>query len=495
MQYTPVIPPVPGPQGGPSSPGHPPVVPFSPPSQPASAPAWSPQPQYMSPYVGPNMYGGAPGSYFIPPVALPSQSGANPPVAPVGASGIHPDWTGFPAGSMSGSPYTHPASPGSHPQTPYMAPPTTYNAFNQQLPHGFGGPHQGMPGMWMPPMTYTPFAMPGQMPGGMPPGMPPGMHPGMHPGIHPGMAGAWGTPFPAPGAGGLPPQAGQAPPQVPAQTGNAPQPPRPLRPQDAIEFDKVDRFAEGPHYGPVLDPMLIKKVKAKMLLNPLLMPPPEEETRDYIKWNMLFSTAQCQRSSDPAHRSWARGRSAPATWPRVTSLRLISASIPWPIEITASDSSLGVTCGDVIEGIQSYMNGRVAQSHYDFATETQKRILSEAFYFNRSTAHGVPGGRLPQTLLRFDWLGQDTMFGGIVADDAYVKEVCGALLPCIFVLQCRRRYPMTEQEIEEQERREAEADARSQSRRRARSRATSRATSRAPSRGSSRPPEDDENDE
>ena len=243
--------------------------------------------------------------------------------------------------------------------------------------------------------------------------------------------------------------------------------------------------------GPVLTPIMVKKVRARPELNPLLMSPPEEGGHDYIKWNMLFPTAQCQRSSDPAHRSWSNGRHAPATWPRVTSLRLVSRAIPTPIEVAATNTELGVTCGDVIEAICTYMNGRLTQSQYSTASEAQQRVLSEAYYHNRSTAQGVPGGRLPQTLLRFDWLGYDTMYGGCETNEQLVRELCGGLLPCVFELKTMRRYPMTEQEIQDQARREAEADSR-RSRSRRRSRATSRATSVATSRVPSEQTEDED---
>ncbi len=94
------------------------------------------------------------------------------------------------------------------------------------------------------------------------------------------------------------------------------------------------------------------------------------------------------------------------------------------------------------------------------------------------------------TLLRCDWLGQHTMFGGIVEDKRYVKELCGGGdLPCTFELKYVQRYPMTAEEIREHEAREAEAEAHQQrSSRRTHSRATSRATYRASTRPPSRAP-------
>lgn len=235
--------------------------------------------------------------------------------------------------------------------------------------------------------------------------------------------------------------------------------------------------------------MLVHRMKAKMEVNPLIMPPTDALDRDYLKWNMLFPTGNCQRSSDRPGRSWHHGRNAPATWPRVTNIRLISRSFPWTIDIPATNEAIGVTCGDVIEAIHESMYARLSQQQYDHASRQQKRLLSESFYHNRSTAHGVPGGRLQQTLLRCDWLGQDTMFGGVVDDPHLVREMCRDVLPCTFELKCVRRYPMSEAEMREAEAREREAEERTRSARRSRSRATSRAgSSRPPTRPPTRPP-------
>lgn len=238
----------------------------------------------------------------------------------------------------------------------------------------------------------------------------------------------------------------------------------------------------------MLDEFIVKVVKARLELNPLLGPPPDNpDSRPYLKWNMLFPTAQCQRSSDPGHRSWAEGRDSPATWPRVKSLRILSRAFPWEMHVVASDPELGVTCGDVIESVHTFMYGRVSSQQLDNAAPAHKRLVGQSYWHNRSTAHGVPGGRLYNTLLRCDWLGLQTMFGGLVeGDDRLIKDVaCGAALPCTFELKCVQRYPMTEAEIREHEAREALAreDEERRQRRAARSsRNTSRATSRASSR-------------
>ncbi|KAH9948130.1 hypothetical protein B0H21DRAFT_735528 [Amylocystis lapponica] len=476
MQYTPVIPPFPGPPGGGNgtSPRRPPVIPSFSPNNPPATPSWAQPHQFptMSPYMtGGAFVAGPPGSYFIPPVALPSGQVPSTPVAPVGSGGFSADWTGFPS---NGSPYTQ---PGSHPQTPYTQtaqthPQTPYTQAAQtpytqaaqtpytqaaQTPYTQAPQNLYTPAAAPPGTAYSTFQQP--LPAGMPP---PGMVPG-----------AWQTPYAQPGGGALPPQG--VPPAA-AQPG----PTRPpfIRPQDVSELDKVAKFAEGLHYGSVLEPFIAKK------------PPPEDGEREYLKWSMLFTTTQCTRSSDPHYRSWSDGRHAPATWPRVTSLRLVSRALPWAVDVAASNAAAGVTCGDVIEAIHAYMYTKISQAQYDGADAAQKRVLSGAYWYNRSTNTGVPGGKLPQTLLRLDWLGEYAMFGGIEADERAVRELCGVVLPCTFVLRVAKRHPMMEEEERDIAAREAAADERV--RRRGRSRATSGNRSRGTSRGTSRAPDEEE---
>ncbi|KAI0810874.1 hypothetical protein BC629DRAFT_1436858 [Irpex lacteus] len=477
MHYTPVIPPLPSPEGGSASPApNPPVVPPFSPQNPPQTPAWMRGPQTQpgyaaafpagmfgqTPYLAvPTLPGQAPNSYYLAPTQLPPTGG--PPgaqTAPVGPSGFSSDWTGFPITTTVPPPTTPwqaaQAFPGQPPQGfppqpqgfPGQPPGTGFSMFQQQLPQMGAFVPQGF-------MVPTPY-MGG---GGLPAGWPPNAFPG-------------GAAF----MGGAAAAAAAAPPP--------PQPSRAMPPARGASdgVDKFDKFAEEPSYGPVLDTFLVRVVKARLELNPLLTPPPEDNSdRPFLKWNMLFPTAQCQRSTDPGHRSWAAGRYAPATWPRVKSLRLISRAFPWEIQIKAEDPNLGVTCQDVIEGIHEFMYGRVSSQQLDNASQQHKRIVGQSYWHNRSTARDVPGGRLHNTLLRCDWLGLNTRFGGIdMVDARLLKEIAGgADLPCTFELKCLPRYPSTEEEVREHEAREEEAFERRHSRRP--SRATSRAPSRAPS--------------
>lgn len=202
-------------------------------------------------------------------------------------------------------------------------------------------------------------------------------------------------------------------------------------------------------------------------MNPLLKPLLDEEgSRAHLRWNMLFSPTQCQRSDEPADRSWSGGRQEPATFPRVTELRLVSRVLPWIIDIPASNPTIGVTCGDIIDQLSRYLHRQLRGSEYSSQPVDQQNALKTAYHFNRSTADGVPGGRLGDGLRRLDWLGMSTMFGGIDRNDAFVREHCGEILPCVFELHCIPRVPSTEEEVEATRR----------ERRRSRSRSAARAS-------------------
>lgn len=189
--------------------------------------------------------------------------------------------------------------------------------------------------------------------------------------------------------------------------------------------------------GPVLDPFLIKVVKATVKVNPLLLYERDGKA-DCLAWNMIFRANNCCRSTDPS-RSWTRGRNAPATHPRVTQLRIISRQIPWVINIRAQDHSIGVTCGEVIDGISHFLQGDCARRDYDQLDRLRRRYVWDAYVFNRSTDPHVPGGELGEALKRLDWLGPDSKFGGLVVDEELVKEACGDVLPCVFELKCLPR--------------------------------------------------------
>ncbi|KIJ63329.1 hypothetical protein HYDPIDRAFT_92577 [Hydnomerulius pinastri MD-312] len=246
--------------------------------------------------------------------------------------------------------------------------------------------------------------------------------------------------------------AGHTPWQHPTQ----PPPPAAAPPNDTARAafrwttsaDRMDPFTEGPNYGPVLEPFLVKVVGANVKLNPLLSPPSDTE-EDYLRWNMLFHTSNCYRTSE-SRRSWVKGRKAPATHPRLTHVRIVSRTFPWMIHARARDPKIGVTCGEVLDAISAYLHGDVAKKEYEHMPQARKRFIWSSYQHNRSTDPNVPGGGLGEALKRLDWLGQDSRFGGLVVNSDFVKEHCGDILPCTFELKCVSGRTMAQQGSREQ---------------------------------------------
>ena len=192
-----------------------------------------------------------------------------------------------------------------------------------------------------------------------------------------------------------------------------------------------------------------------MKLNPLISPLPEDGSDQiHLNWNMLFPTSTVQRSGDPSHISWSKGRDAPATFPRISSLRIVSDTIPWMLNVEAGDIDIGVTCGEVIDSIGRQLLKFSDKHDYERLPPNLRHEVGIAYRRNRSREPGVPGGQLGQGMKRLDFLRLDTMFAGIEVNDRVIKRVCGDVLPCVFVLKCSKTFPVTRQEVEDREARQ-----------------------------------------
>ncbi|KAJ3891342.1 hypothetical protein GG344DRAFT_77027 [Lentinula edodes] len=441
---------------------------------------------------------------FIPPLGTPQPSPRNPPVLPGATSAAPPAWAMSPAtggqypmfnSPMSGNPFIPPHFTPASAAPPMLPRGTPYSAA-QSLPHpGYSADYTGYPQLaptpqwgptplssaqpspWAQPQNLQHWGMPNSapvmgtpwpgmnnvLPGGPPPpGMPP---PGMSP------HGAWGMP-PMMHQGFGPPQMHMGQPMMPPAAapmmgmmgggsgpwdmsgmGQALPPSAPLPRATGVlgdRMDVIDEFAAGAHYGPVLQPFLTSVLKVVPKLNPLIKPAPlevDDPDHDHLKWNMLWASNMVQRSSDSPQTSWSNGRGSPATFPRITSLRLLPNLLPFTIDVLARNPDIGVTCGDVIDAISDSMRKHSGQSDFDSLPADRKRKVSEAYRHNRSRAPGVPGGSLGDGLRRMDFLGTETMFGGIREDPTAVKRICGEVLPCTWILDCATRYPMTREEM------------------------------------------------
>jgi len=140
-------------------------------------------------------------------------------------------------------------------------------------------------------------------------------------------------------------------------------------------------------------------------------------------------------------------------------MRIVCDLFPWIFSINARGQNVGVTCGEVIDTLAENFSRLSSATDYETLTPRRKNQVSEAYTHNRSTAYGVPGGTLGRGMRRLDFLGKDTMYGGLVLDEIMLRRTCGDVLPCMFVLNCQRRYALTQDEIREQEARGRAAEA------------------------------------
>lgn len=215
--------------------------------------------------------------------------------------------------------------------------------------------------------------------------------------------------------------------------------------------------------------MLASIVNCKPKINPLLAAPPEDPSKcGFLEWNMLFPSSYVHRSNDREEMSWMDGRHSPATFPRVKTLRIISRQFTWFIDVKGRDPETGVTCGDVIDTLAKFFYQQAPQAEFEACSKPEQNRISAAYHNNRSRSRDVPGGTLGQGLRRCDFLGDRTMFGGIMADRDYVRQRLQLgrsqrEFPCIFVLTCDVRLPQTVEEL-----RTADARSRSRNRRQAR---------------------------
>ncbi|KAF8589736.1 hypothetical protein K439DRAFT_1628510 [Ramaria rubella] len=323
-----------------------------------------------------------------------------------------------PGGPMPGQPHPmHNGTPGWGYPGGYAPPPPPPG----YGPQGFGHPYpqagygRGAPGY----PHSAPYA-----PGPLPPG---GYGPAPYPG-YPVNGTPFGQPQGFPG-GYFPTSVPMAPPpQLYDDMRHFPDGP-------TEDIMPVDKWAYGKHYAPVLTPFQLAILDAKLMVNPLLSPPGDNPPPDrpYINYNILFPVGSARRSVDPSTKSWSVGRHTPATWPRVSQLRIICADFPWVVEVNARDRAHGVTCIDVLQGIHDQLHYLVPRHQVEALTgvkgEAFKRKMYEVYHYNRSTARDAPGGSLGDGVRRVDCLLHNVMFEGLEDSPQFVREKLGIAGP------------------------------------------------------------------
>jgi len=119
------------------------------------------------------------------------------------------------------------------------------------------------------------------------------------------------------------------------------------------------------------------------------------------------------------------------------------------ITVRAGNPAVGVTCGELIESICENMQRHVSKQEMKTATKQ----VTQTYWYNRSTAPDVPGGRLGDGVRRVDWLLRFTGFDGIERNDDVARTQCGGVvLPCTFELKCDQKFAPDEDLVDEEPR-------------------------------------------
>lgn len=151
---------------------------------------------------------------------------------------------------------------------------------------------------------------------------------------------------------------------------------------------------------------------------------------------MVFPSSTVLRSSDSLSDSWIDGRADPATFPPLFAVNIVSENIPWVFTIHASDKAIGVTCGEIIDGIAYNLAQLTSEAEYKSLTQPEGRYeVFSAYRRNRSRSPSVPGDQLGEGMKKLDFLGQRTMFDGVEVNDALAKKINSIFLPATLVLK------------------------------------------------------------
>lgn len=296
------------------------------------------------------------------------------------------------------------------------------------VPFGFigGGPGYGLSPY---PQAQSPFPYSAQMPPQPPYGF--GMYGGAPPSTAPRyqMMSPYATPMVSPGilepsSQGMPPMPGMPGMAAPA-AGGANQPGAIGRPGQMMSETGLCKWLPGPEYGPVLGPTEFAIVKPpKLEIHDLLKPIPEDRetaASPYLVFDLLFPPNSIHLSNERPNKSWNKGRTAPATFPRLRVMRVVCRSLPWVIQIS-TDEDGGLTVYHIAEALYAHFKVNASQDEdWNPLDQALKAEILATYKWNRSTEPGAPGGSLSEALLRGDFLMEKTLFAGLKPCD---PELC-----------------------------------------------------------------------
>ena len=199
--------------------------------------------------------------------------------------------------------------------------------------------------------------------------------------------------------------------------------------------DKIDKWAAGAHYGPVLSQTDLYLLQTELQINPVL-------TGQHPSFNLVFSLLTGQSAGFNAD---ARDRdlqftqkSEPATLPRVGQIIIITQHSPW---CTIVKNDKGVTNEDVINALWKDYSEQVTEAEFaSIPPRVQEHIKRTA----ANNLQMLAGGNQwqfytpvapPNQYKRVDWVRERVYFQSLERNDAYAMSRLGFKAPNIFKME------------------------------------------------------------
>ncbi|KAK0188528.1 hypothetical protein F5146DRAFT_1122702 [Armillaria mellea] len=194
--------------------------------------------------------------------------------------------------------------------------------------------------------------------------------------------------------------------------------PRPEgKPDDFPEDAMPDKWTAGVDHGPILDPESVAKLGLHPTLHPILSSTSSDD--DHVIWNMIYPPETAIRARKDVQEPHDAFRSEPATFPRVSLLKIVSRSHTWEFNVRAYDSSAGVTIGDVLRTLFMYLSVGLRRIELTTISSEHRQAITAAR--DARTRVVPPHMELNTNLTILDWISQETHFAGFIHDIEYLE--------------------------------------------------------------------------
>ncbi|KAI0046933.1 hypothetical protein FA95DRAFT_1559605 [Auriscalpium vulgare] len=207
----------------------------------------------------------------------------------------------------------------------------------------------------------------------------------------------------------------------------------------AADNIRVDRWANGSSYGPVLSQTDLYLLKPTLQIHPILT----KQHPFILIFNILTGYTGGFNEQQTDHDHPFTQVHEPATLPRVQELYVVTERSPWCVHVR---NDAGVTLGDICSQMhKDYTENIITDAELAATQPRMQERIKQVAQRNAASA-GAPGpqwggfygnGTLPPLgrLKRVDWLCEAHYFDLVTRDDRYSEARLGFSAPNIFIMK------------------------------------------------------------